>query len=197
MKSTAMALSLLLFLSGQSAGAQEAAAPRVLIETSLGDIIVEVYPDKAPLTAANFLSYVDKKLYSGASFYRAVRLDNQPDSEFRIEVLQGGMIMNPKAKRLEAIEHETTETTGLLHQDGVLSMARSQAGTAASEFFVCLGDQPELDFRGKRNPDLQGFAAFGKVVQGMDVVRAIHGQPVDGQMLLKPVVFRSVKRLEN
>lgn len=124
-------------------------------------------------------------------------MDNQPDTEHRIEVIQGGVILNPKAKRLPPIEHETTEATGLHHGDGAVSMARSQPGTAASEFFVCLGDQPELDRGGRRNLDLQGFAVFGRVVQGMDVVRAIHRQPADGQMLAKPVAIRSVKRLEN
>lgn len=188
---------MVLLWGGLTATTQETPPPRVLLDTVLGDIVIEVYPDKAPVSAGNFLRYIEEGLFAEANFYRAVRMDNQPDSEHRIEVIQGGVILNPKAKRLPSIEHETTEATGLRHLDGSVSMARSQPGTAASEFFICLGDQPELDYGGKRNPDLQGFAVFGQVVQGMDVVRAIHQQPVDGQMLVKPVAIRAVKRLEN
>ena len=81
------------------------------------------------------------------------------------------------------IECETRQTTGILHKDGVLSLAHSQPGTASSEFFICVGDQPDLDFNGKRNPDGQGFSAFGRVVLGMDVVHEIHRQPEEGQRL--------------
>jgi peptidyl-prolyl cis-trans isomerase A (cyclophilin A) len=98
--------------------------------------------------------------------------------------------------RLPPIVHESTEKTGFLHTDGVISMARSEPGTASSEFFICVGDQPELDFEGKRNPDGQGFAAFGRVMQGMDVVRVIHEQSADEQMLVSPVRVISVKRVK-
>ena len=155
--------------------------PVLIIKTELGDIHVEVYEEKAPVTTHNFLRYVDDGHFEGGSFYRTVTMDNQPNDEIKIEVIQGGK--NRDKEGFEAIEHETTDKTGVLHKDGVISMARSRPGSATSEFFICVGDQPELDFGGKRNPDDQGFAAFGKVVKGMDVVKKIHEQPVEGQRL--------------
>jgi peptidyl-prolyl cis-trans isomerase A (cyclophilin A) len=172
------------------------APPRVVLETPLGNITVEVYPDRAPVTAANFLHYVDEGLFTGASFYRVVRLDNQPDDEVRIEVVQGGVRRLPPEQRVPPITHETTEMTGLKHRDGTLSMARSRPGTASSEFFICIGDQPELDFGGRRNPDGQGFAAFGRVVEGIEVVRRIQAlEPGGGQYLQEPVPITRVVRI--
>lgn len=165
------------------AGGAIAAPPRVSMDTNLGTIVVELYPDKAPVTVANFLRYVDENRFSTARFYRVVTLDNQPDNDVKIEVIQGGLGFEPDLKRLPEIEHETTETTGIRHKAGTLSMARAKPGSASSEFFICVTDQPELDFGGKRNPDGQGFAAFGKVVEGMDVVKAIQSQPSTNQML--------------
>lgn len=193
MKALAIA-SLLALMGGMTWAAQEAQRPRVMIKTELGDIVLELYSDKAPKTVANFLQYVDRGLFKGGGFYRVVRLDNQPGAKVLIEVIQGGLGRLDNPMRLPPIEQETTQTTGILHKDGVISMARDQPGTADSEFFICMGDQPELDFGGQRNPDLQGFAAFGRVVEGMDVVRAIHGQPAEGQMLTKTVGFLSVER---
>jgi peptidyl-prolyl cis-trans isomerase A (cyclophilin A) len=141
-----------------------AEAPRVLVRTELGDILIEVYPDKAPITAANFLSYVDARLYDGAVFHRTVTLANQPKDQIKIEVVQGALLRPEKA--FPPIAHETTEATGLRHEDGTVSMARSSPGSATSSFFICLNGQPELDFGGKRNPDGQGFAAFGRVLEG-------------------------------
>lgn len=155
--------------------------PRILLSTRFGDVVVEVYEDRAPVTSANFLRYVDEGLWEGAAFYRSVRMDNQPDQDVQIEVIQGGLW--DESRMLLPIAHETTAVTGIRHADGVISMARNEPGTATSEFFICIGDQPELDFGGRRNPDGQGFAAFGKVIEGMDVVRAIHAQPADGQWL--------------
>jgi peptidyl-prolyl cis-trans isomerase A (cyclophilin A) len=161
--------------------------PTILIKTGFGDIIVEVYPDRAPVTASNFMKYVEEDRYEGAIFYRVVRMDNQPDDSIRIEVIQGGLFEDNHPAMLPPIPHETTKETGILHKNGVISMARWQPGTATSEFFICVGDQPELDYGGKRNPDGQGFAAFGRVVEGMDVVKMIHAQPADGQYL-DPVI---------
>jgi peptidyl-prolyl cis-trans isomerase A (cyclophilin A) len=169
--------------------------PLVRMETGLGDIIVELAPDEAPVTVANFLRYVDGGRFEGASFYRVVRMDNQPDGSIRIEVIQGGLGFREAEARLPAIAHETTRETGLRHRDGTLSMARSAPGTASSEFFICVGNQPELDYAGRRNPDGQGFAAFGRVVEGMEVVRAIQRQPADGQMLTQPVPIERVTRV--
>ena len=157
--------------------------PRVLMRTELGDIEIEVYMDKAPVTAANFMRYARENRFRGATFYRTVTMDNQPDKDVKIEVVQGGLGEDPEGLALPPIEHETTERTGVLHRDGTLSMARSSPGTAGSEIFICIGDQPELDFGGRRNPDGQGFAAFGQVVEGMEVVRAIQTQPAEGQLL--------------
>lgn len=171
--------------------------PRVLMSTELGDIIIEVYVDKAPLTASNFLRYVDENRFKIASFYRVVRLDNQPDNDIKIEVIQGGIGFVESDLRLPAIGHETTEKTGIVHTDGIISMARREPGTASSEFFICIGDQPELDFGGKRNPDGQGFAAFGRVIQGMDVVRTIQQQPADKQMLISPIRIVEISRVRD
>jgi peptidyl-prolyl cis-trans isomerase A (cyclophilin A) len=157
--------------------------PRVRLETSLGTIVVELYPEKAPITVENFLRYVDENRFSTARFYRVVTPDNQPNNDVKIEVIQGGLGFEPDLKALPEIEHETTKMTGLKHLAGTLSMARAKPGTASSEFFVCVTDQPELDFGGRRNPDGQGFAAFGKVVDGMDVVKAIQQQPSTNQLL--------------
>ena len=169
--------------------------PRVSIKTDMGEIIVEVYQAKAPVTASNFLRYVDENLFAGACFYRVVRMDNQPDNDIKIEVIQGGLRFADNPNRLPPIEHETTARTGILHKDGSISMARNEPGTASSEFFICIGDQPELDFGGKRNPDGQGFAAFGKVVSGMEVVRMIQQGPADGQMLVKKVKIHGISRV--
>jgi peptidyl-prolyl cis-trans isomerase A (cyclophilin A) len=173
--------------------AAEEIDPRVLMRTELGDILIEIHERQAPITAANFLAHVDAGLLASAHFYRVVRLDNQPDSAVQIEVIQGGLGFNSEAPQ-SPIEHETTARTGLRHLDGVISMARLEPGSASSEFFICVGDQPELDFGGKRNPDGQGFAAFGRVVSGMDTVLAIHRQASKGQMLIDPVFITEVAR---
>ncbi len=169
--------------------------PRIMMKTELGEITLEVYPDKAPVTATNFLTYVDENRFEGAVFYRIVRSDNQPGDSIRIAVIQGGLYEDNHPSMLTPIAHETTEQTGILHKDGVLSMARWHPSTATSEFFICVGDQPELDFNGKRNPDKQGFAAFGKVIDGMDVVKKIHQLPVEGQYENPTVKILKVSRL--
>jgi len=174
---------------------------RVLLETEYGDVVIEVYADKAPVTARNFLRYVDGGHYDGATFYRTVTYDNDNGNP-KIEVIQGGI--GDAEAPFAPIEHETTEQTGSRHTDGVVSMGRDEVGTAASEFFICIGDQPGLDFGESRNPDLQGFAAFGRVVSGMDAVHRIHALPsnapadnayVEGQMIESPAVIRSARRL--
>lgn len=170
--------------------------PHVLIQTDLGDIDVEIFVDRAPITAENFLRYVDQGCFKDACFYRVVTMGNQPDNDIKIEVVQGGLGFTEDAVQFPPIEHETTEKTGVLHKDGVISMARLQPGTATSEFFICVGDQPELDFGGKRNPDGQGFAAFGKVVKGMDIVRKIHRQPAEKQMLDPRIKIHSIDRIK-
>lgn len=168
--------------------------PQITIRTEMGDITLEIFVDEAPLTSAHFLQCVDSNLFQDASFYRVVTLHNQPRDEIKIEVIQGGIRYSSGKNMPPSIEHETTEKTGILHKDGVLSMARSSPGTASSEFFICIGDQPDLDYGGKRNPDGQGFSAFGRVVEGMEVVRTIHGQPEEGQMLIKRIKIFNIIR---
>ncbi|MGB3862646.1 MAG: peptidylprolyl isomerase [Candidatus Aminicenantaceae bacterium] len=170
--------------------------PRVLIKTELGDITVDIFEKDVPITAANFLKYVDNKLFDGATFYRVVTMDNQPNNNVKIEVIQGGLGFGESEERFAPIEHETTVRTGIRHKDGVISMARNEPGSASSEIFICINDQPELDFGGRRNPDGQGFAAFGKVIEGMEVVRKIQQQPAEGQMLNPKINIYSITRIE-
>jgi peptidyl-prolyl cis-trans isomerase A (cyclophilin A) len=173
--------------------ANTAQNPKVLIKTELGDIAVEIFADKAPITAANFLKYVDNKHYDGTAFFRTVTMDNQPKDEIKIEVIQGGQLANDK--EFPAIPLERTSVTGLKHIDRAISMARGGPDSATSSFFFCVGDQPELDFGGRRNKDGQGFAAFGKVVAGMDVVRKIHQSPKENQSLKPPIKIISIARI--
>lgn len=189
------------FLVGTHAIADEGTV-RVLMSTSQGEISIDLYLDKAPVTAANFLQLVENGDMDGGSFYRVVSYENDRGSP-KIEVIQGGL--GDASEGFETIDHETTEQTGILHTDGVISMARGAVGTASTEFFICIGDQPGLDFGKPRNADEQGFAAFGKVVSGMDIVRKIQGLPADGptesdytkgQILTQPVSIRRVRRAD-
>lgn len=178
-------------------------AVKVLMSTSQGDIEIDLYLDKAPITAGNFLKLADDGLLDGGSFYRVVSYENDRGSP-RIEVIQGGR-GDALEGEIDAIDHETTEQSGILHTDGAISMARGGVGTATSEFFIVIGDQPGLDHGEARNADMQGFAAFGMVVRGMDVVRTIQGLPADGatdsdytkgQILTEPVTITSVRRAD-
>jgi len=168
----------------------------VVMETCLGSIVLEIYPDKAPLTANNFLRLVEQGTYTNALLYRTVRLDNQPVNPVKIEVVQGGLMHDSLINRYDPILHEPTSVTGIRHTDGTLSMARNQPGTASTEFFICIGEQPELDEGGQRNPDGAGFAAFGRVTSGMEVVRKIQMLQDTAQFLIEPVVIRQIS-LEN
>ncbi|MCD4832649.1 MAG: peptidylprolyl isomerase [Bacteroidales bacterium] len=169
---------------------------KIEIKTELGSIIAELYSDKAPVTCANFIKYIDQNKLEGANFYRVVRMDNQPNNEIKIEVIQGGLGFDVEESPFPPIRHETTKETGVLHKGGTLSMARAEPGTASSEFFICIGDQPELDYGGKRNSDGQGFAAFGEIIKGMDIVREIQNMPDEGQLLLKSVRIDSIEILK-
>ncbi|MEK9500144.1 peptidylprolyl isomerase [Gaopeijia maritima] len=159
----------------------------VVLETPLGRIDLAIDTVAAPVTGANFLRYVDAGLYGGGTFYRVVTPDNQPDDEVRIEVIQGGMNRALRDEAFAPILLESTSTTGLHHLDGTLSMARGDPDSARAEFFICIGDQPELDEGGARNADGRGFAAFGRVIGGMDIVRAIQAHPAEGQYLIDRV----------
>ena len=198
-----------LLFSALQSNAITAETVTVVMSTNAGDITLELYPEAAPITVANFLKYVDAHRYDNkASFYRTVRMDNQAQNNIKIEVIQGGLGMEESDLMFEAIAHETTKTSHILHKDCVLSMARLPPNSTTSEFLICRNNQPGLDFGGERNPDGLGFASFGKVVNGMDVVLQIQnmrtdapeGQELDytsGQMLVEPVMIYQIYRIQD
>ena len=167
--------------------------PRVVIQTTLGQIEVEIDTVHAPVSAQNFLRYVDAKFFDRGSFHRTVTMTNQPNDAVKIEVIQAGGNTTLQ-KQSGPILLERTTVTGLKHRAGTISMARTGPDTARDQFFICVTDQPELDFGGKRNPDGQGFAAFGKVVAGLDIVRKIQQSPADGQRLTPAIAITQIKR---
>ncbi len=177
------------------------ASPNVILETDLGNIEIEVYPKQAPISAADFLYYVDEGLYDSQGFYRTVRADNDP-REMGMSLIQGGRL--ELAPVTSPIEHETTDATGLSNISGSVAIARDAPGTgSAAFFFINIGDNTFLDYGGERNPDGQGYAVFGKVVLGMDTVRAIQAQEAkgdsqqqvtQGQFLTEPVIITKAYR---
>ena len=183
--------------------AAQTATVRVRVQTELGDIVLEVDQAKAPATAANFLRYVDAGHFDGGEWHRTVKMDNQPESTIKIEVIQAGVNPNRAKEGFAAIALERTNKSGLRHKDGVVSMARGGPDSATSGWFICINDQPSLDFGGMRNPDGQGFGAFGRVVSGMDVVRKIQAAPssatrttnTDAQRLTPPIKILKVSRI--
>lgn len=208
---------LVLVVSGCQSGVPGEAVVTVELTTDLGVIELAVYPQRAPISAAGFLAYVDAGLYDGATLYRVVRADNDP-SAAPIEVVQGGLlgpafVGGAEAETFEApmslgpLMHETTAMTGLLNEVGTIAFARREPGTASSEFFFNLADNPVLDTGStERNPDGAGYATFGRVVSGMDVLRNIQALPTDApkpavrllgeQLLNEPVIIRRAQRLE-
>ena len=193
-------LAVLLTLGSFLFAACESAPQRLIFETTLGTFEAEIFEAEAPITAANFLRLADGGHLDGATFYRTVSPSND-NGDPPIAVIQGGLGDAPGP--FGPIPHETTATTGLAHLDGSLSMARAAPGTASTEFFICIGSQPALDYGGERNADGLGFAVFGRVVSGMETVRAIHSAPSDaptefeyfrGQLIEEPVRIVSVRR---
>lgn len=172
-----------------------AAVVRVQFETEAGSFIVELDAVRAPRTVANFLKYVDEGLYDGGRFHRTVRPDTETRPDVPIQVIQAAI---PRAKafaRMAAIPLERTSSTGLKHVDGAISMARTDsADSARDEFFICIGDQPALDAGGGRSRDGQGYAVFGRVISGMDVVRKIHQAPATGQSIAPPIAILKATR---
>jgi peptidyl-prolyl cis-trans isomerase A (cyclophilin A) len=200
----ALLLVTLLTLSPVAAQTEPAALPvpsssdvRVVLDTSAGQIIVAIHADKAPVTAANFLKYVDQKRFDGTAFYRGV---GAADYGF----VQGGAQNDPK-RILPPIRHEPTSQTGLTHDDGALSMARYAPGSATGDFFIVLGKMPGMDAQPQQaSGDNQGFAVFAHVVEGMDVVKAILAAPksptagegvMKGQMLEAPIRIVTARRV--
>jgi aminopeptidase N/cyclophilin family peptidyl-prolyl cis-trans isomerase len=171
------------------------AKPRIEIETEVGNILAELDADAAPVTVSNFLRYAENRFYDGGTFFRTATSSNQPTNNVKIEVIQAEAAPVREAESYPPIPLERTRDTGLRHRDGTLSMARDGPDTAQSSFSICVGDQPELDFGGKRNPDGQGFAAFGHVIKGMEVARKIHDSPSNGQRLTQPVHIMRIVRV--
>jgi peptidyl-prolyl cis-trans isomerase A (cyclophilin A) len=171
--------------------------PHIEIQTSMGDIEVELYPDQAPKSVAAFLSYVKAGYYKNSSFYRVLNGNNQPSYAPKAELIQGGMYRMKRGKpdSLSGIPHETTQQTKILHKDGVISLARLAPGTATTEFFICIGDQPGFDYGGENNPDKLGYAAFGRVIKGMDVIQKIYTQPEYDQSFDPPVPIFNIVQL--
>jgi peptidyl-prolyl cis-trans isomerase A (cyclophilin A) len=170
--------------------------PHIIIKTNLGNVEAELYPDKAPKTVAAFLSYVDSGFYKNSSFYRVLFIEAMA-SDYNTGIIQGGIWQsnNKKAIALPGIVHEPPKQTGLSHTTGTLSLARSTPGTANSEFFICVGDQTGYDSSKNYIPDGLGFAAFGRVISGMDIVRQIHKQPANGQSFTRPITILNIERL--
>lgn len=175
--------------------------PNVILETELGVIEIETYPEKAPVSATDFLNYVDRGYYNGEGFYRVVRADNDP-RQMGMSLIQGGRLdAEPKTP---PIAHEPTSLTGLRNDSGTVSIARDAPGTgSAAYFFINIGNNNFLDEGGERNPDGAGYATFGKVVKGMEVVKAIQSgeanRPVEdevvkGQYLTRPVLITKAYR---
>jgi peptidyl-prolyl cis-trans isomerase A (cyclophilin A) len=169
--------------------------PHILIETNFGDIEVELYPSKAPKTVQAFISYIDSGYYTHSSFYRVVK--NEDMSGVNYGILQGGIwLTNDKQHQsVPGIIHETTKQTGLSHTNGTISLARTLPGTANTEFFFCVGDQTQFDFGNSGSADGQGFAAFGKVFKGMDIVRKIQAEPSTGESINEKVMINKIVRL--
>jgi peptidyl-prolyl cis-trans isomerase A (cyclophilin A) len=167
--------------------------PLVKFTTPYGIIVLEMDTVRAPVSARNFLNLAEMGVLNDAFFYRVVRSDNQSNNPVVIEVVQGGLFFDSLINRFPVIVHEPTSKTGILHRNGVISMARNEPGTASTEFFICVGDQPELNYGGRRNPDGMGFAAFGKVVRGMKTVQKIQRLPDNNQYLIESIKFDIVK----
>ena len=188
-------LALLILVSSSAVSGLAQENVRVRIQTDMGNIDLELYSSKAPVTVENFLKYVDGGFYSGGRFHRTVTMENQPNNDVRIEVIQAGINPDRREESLPSIALERTSDTGLRHVDGAISMARGGPDSARSDFFICINFQPSLDFGGDRNADGQGFAAFGKVVLGMDIVRKIQVAPYEEQRLEPPVRIQSITRI--
>ena len=167
--------------------------PLIQIDTGYGDILLELYPDKAPKTVAAFLNYVDSGYYENTHFYRVLKADELPN-DHNTGIIQGGLYTGSLRTNSPGIEHESTRLTGLSHTDGTISLARTTPGSATTEFFICIGDQSPLDAGRRGTADSLGMAAFGRVIKGMDVVRKIQSQPSNGDAFEKKIKIRDIKR---
>lgn len=179
-----------------SCGRPNYSEPHVLINTRLGDIELELFPQKAPKTVAAFLSYVDAGLYKNTSFYRVLKGEEMP-TDNNTGIIQAGIYgsLSDKIGKIAPIPHESTKQSGLSHTSGTISFASLGAGTATTEFFICIGDQSPLDAGGPGTADGQGFAAFGRVFKGMNIVRKIQNQNSRGDQFDKRIDIINMERL--
>ena len=177
-------------------------AKLILIRCQSGDIIVELYDDKAPKTCANFIAYMQAGAYDARSFFRIVTPHHEPEGSARaIAAVQGGAKFNINGHdpqlSLFPLDHEPTSETGICHEDGTISMGRFAPGQTYGGFFFCIGKQAALDFGGERFPDKLGAAAFGRVTKGMDVLYQIYSKAEESELLENEIQIHSVTALSN
>jgi peptidyl-prolyl cis-trans isomerase A (cyclophilin A) len=166
--------------------------PHIIIDTNYGEIEAELYPEKAPKTVTAFLSYIDSGFYKNTTFYRVLKNEDLP-MDINYGVIQGGVW--PQKKNVVGVEHESTSLTGLTHTNGTLSLARTSIGTATTEFFICIGDETQFDAGNRGAYDTLGFAAFGRVVKGMDIVRKIQAQNNTGENFVEKIIINNIEKL--
>lgn len=166
--------------------------PHIVIETEMGDIKAELYPGKAPKTVAAFLSYIDKGYYKNAAFYRVILQEGLSEVSNN-GIIQGGSWQNQNKKE-PGIPHESTQLSKLTHSSGTLSLARNEPGTGNTEFFICIGDQSQYDYGNRGAGDSLGYAAFGKVTEGMKVVRQIQQMNASGETFTKKILIKNIER---
>ncbi len=181
---------------GNSCKQYPANESHILIETVSGDIVLQLYPDKAPKTVAAFLKYIAAGHYKESNFYRVLKNENVP-AEYNTGLIQGGIFhSNPSLhQQLKGTEHESPRQTGLSHTNGTISMARSTPGSATAEFFICIGDQQQFDSSRRTGSDGLGYAAFGKVVEGMDVVSKIQNKKSNGENFVDRLRIINIRKL--
>ena len=179
-----------------SCGHKKYKNPHVQIKTAYGEIEVELFPEQAPKTVAAFLMYVNAGYYKNSSFYRVLTNENVP-AEYNSGLIQGGLYTThvEHLEKIQGIIHEPTKQTHLSHTSGTISLARTTPGTASTEFFICIGDQQQFDSNESASVDGLGFAVFGKVVEGMDIVRRIQNNPSSGDSFNKEIKIANIERL--
>lgn len=190
---------LLCILALYSCSSEHFDHPTARIETPFGNILVEVYPDRAPESSAAFLQNIDSGIYKNSNFYRVLKAEEQVSSADKSNLIQGGIhYTRPEySSGKPGVPLETTEQTGLKHVNGTISFARAGEISTGTEFFICIGDSPAYDYGGSANPDGQGFGAFGKVIRGMDVVKKIHSQPSNGSTFTPPVRIINIVKISS
>ena len=187
---------LIIVMCAASCSFRDPLEPHILLETTSGDIEIALYANKAPKTVAAFLRNLDEEVYKKSSFYRVLKNENVPE-EYNTGLIQGGVFSSDPTRvpGLKGIEHESPKQTGLSHVSGIVSMARTTVGSATTEFFICIGDQKQFDSSSRGNNDGLGYAAFGMVVEGMDVVSKIHNKKSKGDRFLEDIEIKKIRKL--